>query len=89
MVKLDMYDYELRIAHGRLVYILIQVECETDPTITDIVSELVAHKNKAYIEGHYGTVSNIRIVVKEEDDGEIKTYVGMVFLEKDRRIING
>ena len=83
MVKLDMYTYELFFQEDRLVYIQIEVECETDPTISDIVTELVGHRNKAYIEGRYGIISNIRIIAPSGTN--YKTYLGMEFLQQDRR----
>lgn len=83
MVKLDMYTYELFFENDRLVYIQIEVESELDPTISDIVSELIAHRNKAYIEGRFGIASNVRIIAPS---GSIyKTYLGMDFLQQDRR----
>lgn len=83
MVKLDMYTYTLVLKSDRLVYIQIEVDSETDPTISDIVSELIAHKNKAYIEGRYGIVSNIQISSQLNDVN--KTYLSMDFLQQDRR----
>lgn len=82
MVLLDMFNYRLNFVGDQLVGIDIQVEDNTDVTISDISTELVQNDFKVYVEGFYGHARNIRV----EKEG-ILTYLKMDINQTGRRCI--
>lgn len=58
---LDAYDYDLDQLDSNRYVIVIPVDSEVDPTISDIASEITSNDDHVYVEGFYFDLIKIQV----------------------------